>query len=192
MTEIVFEAKTGRTPEIYRDLFLYSKTLIEQNKQLYILKNGTAWQAECRKTCDSRIRRWTHYAVKEDLTCMKANSYMYRAGDPQEPTTLEHVIPNSRAIEHYMNDNYDPIHLLFNPICKLGKEDAAKLSGSFAMGEENFDRPFMRYVKAGIKSPIITWDGRQIDPEFWTIQNHFEHTISKHPVWGPIVKEFLK
>ena len=188
----LFEAKGGRTSEIYRDLFLYSKTLIEQNKQLYILKGGTAWQAECRKTCDSRIRRWTHYAVKEDLICDRANSYMYRVGDPQEPSTLEHVIPNSRAIEHYMLDNYDPVHLLFNPICKVGNDEAKKLNGSFAMGEEDFELPFMRYHRAGIRAPIYTWDGRQIDPEFWTIKNHFEHTIKKHPIWGPIVEEFIK
>jgi hypothetical protein len=190
--EVIFEAKTGRTPAIYRDLFLYSKTLIEQNKQLYFLKTGTAWQAECRKTCDSRIRRWTHYAIKEDLICERANSYMYRAGDPNEPTTLEHVIPNSRAIEHYMNDNYDAIYLLFNPICKLGNDDAAKLNGSFAMGEEDFDRPFARYVKAGITSPIYTWDGRLIDPQIWTKENHFEFVIKPHPVWGALFTEFSK
>lgn len=192
MSDLAFEAKGGRTPEVYRDLFLYSKTLIEQNKQLYILKNGSAWQAECRKTCDSRIRRWTHYAVKEDLKCMQANSYMYRVGNPSEPSTLEHVIPNSRAIEHYMNDNYDAIYLLFNPIAKMSSETAKKLNGSFAMGEENFERPFLRYVKAGIKEPIYSWDGKMIDPEFWTIDNHFEHTIKKHPVWGPIVREFMR
>jgi len=192
MTEMTFEAKTGRTAGIYRDLFLYSKLSIEQNKQLYVVKEGPAWQAECRKTCDSRIRRWTHYAIKEDLICDRANSYMYRAGSPSEPTTLEHVIPNSRAIEHYMNDNYDAVFLLFNPICKLGQEDAKKLNGSFAAGEEDFDRPFMRYVKAGITTPIFTWEGRQIDPEIWRSEDHFNHVIKKHPVWGPIFKEFSR
>jgi len=188
--EPIVEMKKNRTPEIYRDLFLYSKTLIEQNKQLYVLNGGSAWRAECRKTCDSRIRRWTHYAVKEDVICTKANSYMYRAGNPEEPTTLEHVIPNSRAIEHYMMDNYDAGKLLFNPICKLGQEDSKMLGGSFAMGEEDFEKPFMRYYKAGITSEIFTWDGRQIDPETWRIQDHFELVIGRHPVWGSIAKEF--
>jgi hypothetical protein len=192
MAEVVFEAKGGRTADIYRDLFLYSKTLIEQNKQLYILKNGSAWQAECRKTCDSRIRRWTHYAIKEDLICDRANSYMYRTGEPQEPSTLEHVIPNGRAIEHYMQDNYDAINLLFNPICKMGQEDAKKLNGSFAMGEEDFKHPFARYVKAGITTPIYAWDGRLIDPQIWTIENHFEFVIKTHPVWGPLFSEFSR
>jgi hypothetical protein len=188
----VFEAKAGRTPAIYLDLFLYSKTLIEQNKQLYILKTGTAWQAECRKTCDARIRRWTHYAVKEDLKCEQANSYMYRVGDPQEPTVLEHVIPNSRAIEHYMNDNYDAVNLLFNPICKISTENNSKLSGSFTTGEEDFERPFMRYKNAGITEQIFTWDGRLIDPETWSIENHFEFVIKPHPVWGPLFTKFSR
>lgn len=192
VNEPIVEMKKGRTPGIYRDLFLYSKTLIEQNKQLYVLKEGSAWQAECRKTCDSRIRRWTHYAVKEDRICNEANSYMYRVGTEEEPTKLEHTIPNGRAIEHYMNDNYDAGKLLFNPITKMGISNAEKLGGSFAMGEEDFVRPFMRYVKAGITDPIYAWNGEFIDPENFTITNHFDKVIAGHDVWGPIYQEFLK
>jgi len=190
VNEPIVEIKKGRTLPMYTDLFLYSKVSIEQNKQLYDVKEATAWQAECRRTCDSRIRRWTHYAVKEDVTCSKANSYMYKVGDPEEPTTLEHVIPNSRAIQHYMTGNYDAGRLLFNPVAKLSESNAKLLGGSFAMGEEDFERPFKRYMKAGITDSIYRWDGKVIDPETWRIEDHFEFVIGAHPIWGSIARKY--
>ena len=85
--------------------------------------------------------------------------------------TVEHVIPISAAVKKY-KDGGDIKELILNPVTLITRESDDRLrKAQLVKTGEDFDFPFRRYHKVGIK--IKDLDAREIDCEAYTMEDHF-------------------
>lgn len=104
----------------------------------------------------------------------RKNGCLYReAGlDPDASTVCEHAIPVTDLVSLY-EDGMPFEVLVFYPVARISKASDRRLQeqGLVKSGHER-NLPFLRYYKAGIA--IETHEGRAIDCDTWTIENHWD------------------
>lgn len=99
--------------------------------------------------------------------------YHYRADNIQGKQHLEHVIPQNRIINAFLNGYISAEQALQMPLCMISDEDKHVLEGDWQQSG-NWQYPFRRYKSAGYKRVIRSVAGREINIESYTLEDHFQ------------------
>ena len=99
--------------------------------------------------------------------------YHYRAQDLEGKQHLEHVIPQNKIITAYLHDKISSQLVLQMPLCLIDDADKHILEGEWQTSG-NWQYPFRRYKLAGFTKIIKDVRGNTIDPDTYTLDNHFK------------------
>ena len=99
--------------------------------------------------------------------------YHYRALDLEGKQHLEHVIPQNKIITAYLHDKISSQLVLQMPLCLIDDADKHILEGEWQTSG-NWQYPFRRYKLAGFTKKIKDVRGNTIDPDTYTLDNHFK------------------
>jgi hypothetical protein len=89
-----------------------------------------------------------------------------------EKQHLEHPIPQNRIISAYLDGDITALEAIHMPLCSIADADKHILQGEW---EQNatWAYPFKRYKMAGFTKEIKNLRGEIIDPDTWSIEDHF-------------------
>ena len=99
--------------------------------------------------------------------------YHYKADCIEGKQHLEHVIPQNRIINAYLHGLITAEQALQMPLCMISDSDKHILEGDWQQSG-NWQYPFRRYVSAGYTKTIRSVNGREIDMNNHTLENHFQ------------------
>ena len=99
--------------------------------------------------------------------------YHYKADCIEGKQHLEHVIPQNRIINAYLHGLITAEQALQMPLCTISDSDKHILEGDWQQSG-NWQYPFRRYVSAGYTKTIRSVNGREIDMNNHTLENHFQ------------------
>jgi len=99
--------------------------------------------------------------------------YHYRADGIEGKQHLEHVIPQNRIINAYLNGFVTAEQALQMPLCMISDSDKHILEGDWQQSG-NWQYPFRRYMSAGFLKSIKSVNGNQIDLANHTLDDHFK------------------
>ena len=90
-----------------------------------------------------------------------------------EKQHLEHPIPQNRIISAYLDGDITALEAIHMPLCSMSDADKHILQGEW---EHNatWTHPFKRYRLAGFTREIKNLRGEIIDPDTWSIEDHFK------------------
>jgi hypothetical protein len=91
----------------------------------------------------------------------------------KEKPHLEHPIPINKIISEYIDGELTALEAICMPICNIQDADKHHLQGDWELNA-TWSRPFKRYQLAGIKKEIKNLRGEVIDPDTWTIEDHYK------------------
>ena len=98
--------------------------------------------------------------------------YHYRADNIEGKQHLEHVIPQNRIINAYLQGLITAEQALQMPLCMISDADKHTLEGDWQQSG-NWQYPFRRYISAGYTRGILSVTGKQIDLQNHTLDDHF-------------------
>ena len=98
--------------------------------------------------------------------------YHYRADGIKGKQHLEHVIPQNKIITAYLHDKIPAELVLQMPLCLIDDTDKHILEGDWQQAG-NWEYPFRRYLSAGYTRTIMSVNGRVINMESHTLEDHF-------------------
>jgi hypothetical protein len=99
--------------------------------------------------------------------------YHYRADGIEGKQHLEHVIPQNRIINAYLQGLITAEQALQMPLCMISDSDKHTLEGDWQQSG-NWQYPFRRYVSAGYNRTIRSVAGNEINMESHTLEDHFQ------------------
>ena len=99
--------------------------------------------------------------------------YHYRADNIEGKQHLEHVIPQNRIINAYLQGLITAEQALQMPLCMISDSDKHTLEGDWQQSG-NWQYPFRRYVSAGYTRTIRSVNGNEINMESHTLEDHFQ------------------
>ena len=99
--------------------------------------------------------------------------YHYRADGIEGKQHLEHVIPQNRIINAYLQGFITAEQALQMPLCMISDADKHTLEGDWQQSG-NWQYPFRRYVSAGYNRTIRSVAGKEINMESHTLEDHFQ------------------
>ena len=99
--------------------------------------------------------------------------YHYRADGIEGKQHLEHVIPQNRIINAYLQGLITAEQALQMPLCMISDSDKHTLEGDWQQSG-NWQYPFRRYVSAGYTRTIRSVAGKEINMESHTLEDHFQ------------------
>ena len=99
--------------------------------------------------------------------------YHYRADGIEGKQHLEHVIPQNRIINAYLQGLITAEQALQMPLCMISDADKHTLEGDWQQSG-NWQYPFRRYVSAGYTKTIRSVAGKEIDMGSHTLEDHFK------------------
>ena len=99
--------------------------------------------------------------------------YHYRADGIEGKQHLEHVIPQNRIINAYLQGLITAEQALQMPLCMISDSDKHTLEGDWQQSG-NWQYPFRRYLSAGYSKTIRSVTGKKIDMESHTLEDHFQ------------------
>lgn len=98
--------------------------------------------------------------------------YHYRADGIEGKQHLEHVIPQNRIINAYLQGFITAEQALQMPLCMISDSDKHTLEGDWQQSG-NWQYPFRRYKSAGYTRTIRSVNGNEINMESHTLEDHF-------------------
>jgi len=99
--------------------------------------------------------------------------YHYRADGIEGKQHLEHVIPQNRIINAYLQGFITAEQALQMPLCMISDADKHTLEGDWQQSG-NWQYPFRRYKSAGYTRTIRSVAGKEINMESHTLEDHFQ------------------
>jgi hypothetical protein len=99
--------------------------------------------------------------------------YHYKAQDITGKQHLEHVIPQNKIINAYLNDKISSKLVLQMPLCMIDDTDKHILEGDWQTAG-NWQYPFRRYKLAGFTKNIKDVRGNVVDLDLFTLDAHFK------------------
>ena len=99
--------------------------------------------------------------------------YHYRADGIEGKQHLEHVIPQNRIINAYLQGLITAEQALQMPLCMISDADKHTLEGDWQQSG-NWQYPFRRYKSAGYTRTIRSVAGKEINMESHTLEDHFQ------------------
>lgn len=164
--------KTKRSSATYKTVATHCSTHIDRLVGEYqMVKNDQQWLREIRNDIDYYLRRYHKYCI-EERDSMEAH---YHEIGADEETDFEHLIPAARIRDLLLAGSISTEQALNAPTVKLSRAKHMLLKDAgWASKTPNMWMPFKRYsgVFAG---SYQTHDGTAIDPETWTLDQHFEY-----------------
>ena len=165
--------KTKRTVSTYKTVADYCKKnlsrLITEYKSI---ENDQQLLREIRNDIDNYLRRYHEYCIKQRDN-MDAH---YREINPDADTDFEHLIPASRVRDLLLAGSIDIEQALNCPTVQLSRSKHKELrEAGWGSHTPSMWFPFKRYFQVFPDIHYETFDGISIDPDKWTLQDHFDY-----------------
>lgn len=164
--------KTQRSTETYRTVANRCRRNLARLVEEYrAVENNQQELREIRNDIDDNLRRYHEYCIQQ-RDGMKAH---YWEIDAEEDTDFEHLIPAARIRDLLLAGVLTTDQALNAPTVKLSraKHHALKEAG-WASHTPDMWLPFRRYTQV-FTAQYQTHDGTVIDPESWTLEQHFNY-----------------
>tara|TARA_B110000503_G_C7120394_1_gene402222 strand:- start:144 stop:704 length:561 start_codon:yes stop_codon:yes gene_type:complete len=169
--------KTKRTPNTYQTVSHHCTRNITRLVDEYrSVKNDQQLLREIRNDIDYYLRRYHEYCIKQ----RDGMSAHYHEIGADAKTDFEHLIPAARIRDLLLSEVITVEQALNVPTVKLSRAKHALLKeAGWASTTPDMWYPFRRYTQV-FGASFETHDGKTIDPETWTLEEHyayFEHLI---------------
>jgi hypothetical protein len=164
--------KTPRTPDTYRTLARRcTEQLVRFVNEYRSVSNDQQLLREIRNDIDEKIRRYHEYCIKQ-RDGMGAH---YHEQGVTDDIDFEHLIPASRIRDLLLANVITVEQALNAPTVRLSRTKHSQL-GDAGWGSHTPDMwlPFRRYSQV-FTAVFETYDGVRIDPETWTLEQHFNY-----------------
>jgi hypothetical protein len=164
--------KTKRTPETYKTVARHCTSHLNRLVCEYqAVKNDQQWLREIRNDIDYYLRRYHEYCIQQ-RDGMKAHYHEVGADDDCD---FEHLIPAARIRDLLLSNTISTEQALNAPTVRLSRTKHHELKeAGWASKTPDMWLPFRRYSNVFIAS-YETHDGKSIDPETWTLEDHFNY-----------------
>jgi len=164
--------KTQRTPETYRTVARHCSKHISRLIEEYAeVENDQQLLREIRNDIDYYLRRYHEYCI-EQRDGMKAHYHEIGADDTCD---FEHLIPASRIRDLLLARAITVEQALNAPTVRLSRaKHMALKDAGWASKTPNMWLPFKRYSNV-FEAKYETFDGTAIDPNAWTLEDHFSY-----------------
>lgn len=164
--------KTKRTPATYKTVAEYCKKNLDRLiKEYREVKNDQQLLREIRNDIDNYLRRYHEYCIKQRDN-MGAHYHEVGADDD---TDFEHLIPAARIRDLLIANAINVDQALNVPTVKLSRaKHMALKDAGWASHTPDMWLPFRRYSQV-FDAKFETFDGKEIDPETWTLAQHFTY-----------------
>ena len=164
--------KTQRSVDTYRTVAQHCGQRLERLVVDYHgVRNDQQLLREIRNDIDYYLRRYHEYCIKQ-RDGMGAH-YHEKGADAE--TDFEHLIPAARVRDLLLASVITVEQALNAPTVKLSRAKHAELKDAgWASHTPDMWLPFRRYSQV-FNTQFETHDGTAIDPETWTLEQHFEY-----------------
>lgn len=154
------------------------KNVVEQLKSFRLQENLDAnTDITYSEIMNRSIRQATDLYIKM-ISAPNGAQYYEQGIDKAEGKVFEHVIPlENHLIPMYMHDLITFDVMIRMPTCKISKKNDKLLLGNLKDTNTNIEFPFQRYLVAGIQTNFIKTNGEVIDPNKFSLRDHFEYFI---------------
>ncbi len=163
-------SRTPRNQESYRATYRYCYDRLSDMIELYQLSsNSQQTQRLIRDDLDNVLRRYHGYCIKERIGAH------YRERDYKGDCDFEHLIPAARIRDMMIAGVITIDQALNCPTVSLSRDHHRLLKeAGWASHTPNAWIPFQRYSQL-FSGEYITYDGREIDAENWSLDDHYEY-----------------
>lgn len=164
--------KTRRTADTYQTVAVYCRTnLVRLVQEYHAVRNDQQLLRELRNDIDTYLRRYHEYCIKQ-RDGMQAHYHEVGADDECD---FEHLIPAARVRDLLLANAITVEQALNAPTVRLSRAKHALLKeAGWASTTPNMWLPFVRYSQV-FDARFETHDGTPIDPDSWTLQQHFDY-----------------
>jgi len=164
--------KTQRSAETYRTVSQHcTDHLMRLVEEYRSVKNNQQLLREIRNDIDYYLRRYHEYCIKQ-RDGMKAH---YHEVGAEAETDFEHLIPAARIRDLLMAGVITVEQALNAPTVRLSRTKHQLLSESgWSSHTPDMWLPFRRYSQV-FDAKYETYDGTAVDPENWTLEQHFNY-----------------
>jgi hypothetical protein len=164
--------KTRRTADTYRTVADYCRrNLIRLVTEYHAVENDQQLLREIRNDIDTYLRRYHEYCIQQ-RDGMKAH---YHEVGADEDCDFEHLIPAARIRNLLLVSAISVEQALNAPTVRLSRSKHAALKDAgWASNTPDMWLPFRRYTQV-FDSTYETHDGTAIDPDTWTLEQHFDY-----------------
>lgn len=164
--------KTTRTTATYQTVAVHCSTHIQKLVEEYNqVENDQQLLRELRNDIDYYLRRYHEYCI-EQRNGMKAH---YHEIDADLDCDFEHLIPASRIRDLLLANKISVVQSLNAPTVRLSREKHNELrEAGWASKTPDMWLPFKRYSNV-FNATFQTYDGILINPETWTLEDHYNY-----------------
>jgi hypothetical protein len=164
--------KTKRTTDTYQTVAAYcTKHITRLVGDYRNVENDQQLLREIRNDIDYYLRRYHEYCIKQ-RDGIQAH---YHEMGADEETDFEHLIPASRVRDLLLVAAITVEQALNAPTVKLSRAKHAELKDAgWSSATPDMWLPFRRYSQI-FTADFETHDGTKIDPEIWTLEQHFAY-----------------
>ena len=164
--------KTRRTTETYQTVADYCRrNLVRLVADYHAVENDQQLLREIRNDIDTYLRRYHEYCIQQ-RDGMKAHYHEVGADDECD---FEHLIPAARVRDLLLASAISVEQALNAPTVRLSRtKHAALKEAGWASTTPDMWCPFRRYTQV-FDATYETHDGTAIDPETWTLEQHFDY-----------------
>lgn len=164
--------KTQRSADTYRTVARHCGNHLEHLVTDYRgVRNDQQLLREIRNDIDYYLRRYHEYCIKQ-RDGMGAH---YHEVGADADTDFEHLIPAARIRDLLLAGVISVEQALNAPTVKLSRAKHAQLKDAgWASHTPDMWLPFRRYSQV-FDAVFETHDGTRIDPESWTLEQHFNY-----------------
>ena len=164
--------KTQRSADTYRTVARHCGNHLEHLVLDYRgVRNDQQLLREIRNDIDYYLRRYHEYCIKQ-RDSMGAH---YHEVGADADTDFEHLIPAARIRDLLLAEVITVEQALNAPTVKLSRAKHAQLKDAgWASHTPDMWLPFRRYSQV-FNAVFETHDGTRIDPESWTLEQHFNY-----------------
>ena len=164
--------RTVRTPDTYRTVARRCRRNLERLlPEYHSVENDQQELREVRNEIDTALRRYHEYCIEQRDSM---GAHYHEIGADSE-TDFEHLIPEARVRDLLLADRITIDQALNAPTVVLSraKHRALKEAG-WAAKTPDMWLPFRRYSQL-FEARYQTFDGREIDPAIWTLDEHYRY-----------------
>ncbi len=164
--------KTQRSADTYRTVAQHcSSHLVRLVEEYQGVRNDQQLLREIRNDIDYYLRRYHEYCIKQRDN-MGAH---YHEQGADADTDFEHLIPAARIRDLLLAGVITVEQALNAPTVKLSRAKHAQLKDAgWASHTPDMWLPFRRYSQV-FEAQFETHDGTRVDPESWTLEQHFNY-----------------
>jgi hypothetical protein len=164
--------KTKRTSETYKTVARHCRTRLESlAKDYFGVQNDQQLLREIRNDIDYYLRRYHKYCIEE----REGMGAHYVEVGADEDTDFEHLIPASRVRDLLLAGTITVEQALNAPTVRLSRaKHMALKDAGWASHTPDMWLPFVRYANV-FEAQYETHDGKTIDPQTWTLEDHFNY-----------------